>query len=154
MDAALARTRTQEWILSFSLYYVRMWISRCLLDSDAGDGFLLLVCWSLPSWQHIGTCQDVYRILTMHINPNFIALPHLETRMPTPPHSMIQSYCPHTELTRTCPILVMPVTRLGSDKCRLYVIWFYSIRNRTFVTFNIGREVCVLAIRPPCLVGR
>ena len=57
---------------------------------------------------------DGYRLVTVCTHGDFIMLPHWRTR-PLAPWP-IQSHYPITESTSPCPILIMPSTRLGSDK--------------------------------------
>ena len=61
-------------------------------------------CWSFMSLQNLRLYQDGYRLVTVHTHGDFIVLPHWYPN---------QSYCP-------CPILLMPSTRLGSDKYQFY----------------------------------
>ena len=62
-------------------------------------------------------------LVTVCTHGNFIVLPHWETLLPD--WYPTQSHYPDTELTSSCPIILMPSARLGSNKCNICMslIW-------------------------------
>ena len=76
------------------------------------------------SWQHLGSYQDVYRLVTVRTHGDVIVLPQLAdqatgiiTGYPT------QSHYPNTQPTIACPILIMQSASLGSDKYSVLSDW-------------------------------
>ena len=63
-----------------------------------------------------------------------------------------QSYCPDTELTSSCPILLMPSARLGNDKYRVYnyrsLVWLNGEKKSQSPTFK-GHTLSMWVIGPP-----
>ena len=103
---------------------------------------------------HIRTHTDLWQC----IHCGSIVLSHWETRPPAPWTDILldQSHYPDTEPTSPCPIIIMPSTRLGSEKYQfigLKKLWsgFES------VTFRFPdlpeQEAGTLLIRPPRLVA-
>ena len=81
-------------------------ITPQLLLADFEGGYAnpvydLFVSWGFTSWQHLRSQQDGYQLVMLGMNADFIGKP---------------DYCPDTELTSPCPILVMPSARLWSKK--------------------------------------
>ena len=101
----------------------------------------LVSCWSLQSLQHVRWYQDEFRLVTVRTHGNLIMLSHWKFR---PPKSWPRY--PDTVLSSPCPILLMPSTRQGSKKYKLY---------KSLVSLdgepNSGSPACkayVLPIRP------
>ena len=86
-------------------------------------------CWRFASLQHRRSCQVL--TVTVHTHDDFIVLPQLRNQMKRYP---TQSHYPDTELTSPCPILLMPTTKLGSDKYQFYksLVWLdYEPKSQT-----------------------
>ena len=73
---------------------------------------LLLVSCLFASWQHLGSYQSGYWLVTMCTHYDIIVLHRWETMNWYP----TQSPYPDTDLTSLCPVWIMPSARLGSNK--------------------------------------
>ena len=72
----------------------------------------VFVCCDGTFWQHLRSCQDGYRFMTVHTHDDFMVM----KTMLTIPCSIIPLSHPDTEQTSPCPI---PVMLIGSNICKL-----------------------------------
>ena len=85
------------------------------------------VCCCFTSYQHLGSYQDGYRLVSVHIPGDLIVLHHWVTRPAAPwPDSQLS----HIFLTQS-PFLIMPSAWIESDKHSFLSHWFYSTRVQT-----------------------
>ena len=95
------------------------------------------------SWQHLRLYQDVYRLLTVHIQGFSTGRP-----APWPDITLLHILC----WPVICPILLMPTARLGSDKSNILksLVWLDWDSNFWLSVW----EACTLPIWPLRPFGR
>ena len=74
-------------------------------------------CSRFRSWQYQMAFQEGYKLKTAHIWWLYSAAQPGNQATSTTTQYLTQSHYPDTELTSPCSIIVMPSTKLGSNKC-------------------------------------